>query len=168
MTRPAVILEEEIFRQPRGLECQLLAEAAQKKADQPPPVCPVCGQARTRRMPAPERTCQPRFGPVTIRRLRGWCRRCRAWRFPADPALGLSDPGRASPSVQEASAVSERLTGGKLPPATLERATRRQGQRAEQKRTQQDEAFIGRETFSRNDRWHLRCPHPTRSNPPKN
>lgn len=145
-------LEEEILQQTRGLERQLLEEAAQKKADQTPPRCPVCGHALSRRTPGHARTYQTRFGPVTIRRLRGWCRRCRAWRFPADQALGLSDTGSASPSVQEmaaltvskmpvqeASAVIERLTGVKLPPATLDREARRQGQRAEHKRTELDE-----------------------------
>ena len=39
------------------------------------------------------RTYQTRFGPVTMRRLRGWCRRCRAWRFPADQALGSGEAG---------------------------------------------------------------------------
>jgi hypothetical protein len=66
--------------------------------------------------------------------------------------LSLSDTGGASPSVQEmaaltvskmpvkeASAVIERLTGVKLPPATLDREARRQGQRADQKREQLDE-----------------------------
>jgi hypothetical protein len=145
-------MEEEILRQTRGLECKLLEEAAQKKADQTPPVCPVCGRKLTRRTHDHPRTYQTRFGPVTIRRLRGWCQRCRAWRFPADHALGLSAAGSASPSVQEmaalvvskmpvqeASAVIERLTGVKLPPATLDREARRQGQRAEQKRTDLDE-----------------------------
>src|SRR4029077_18741646 len=86
-----------------------------------------------------------------VKRLRGWCRRCQAWCYPADPALGLSDTGGASPSVQEmaaltvskmpvkeASAVIERLTGVKLPPATLDREARRQGQRAGKKRGQLD------------------------------
>jgi hypothetical protein len=41
--------------------------------------------------------------------------------------------------VQEASAVIERLTGVKLPPATLDREARRQGQRADKKRAQLDE-----------------------------
>jgi len=145
-------LEEEILHQARGLECQLLEEAAQKKAEQTPPRCPVCGHPLTRRTAGHERTYQTRFGPVTIRRLRGWCRRCRAWRFPADHALGLSDTGSASPSVQEmaalvtsklpvaeASAVLERLTGVKLPPATLDREARRQGRRAERKRSELDE-----------------------------
>lgn len=145
-------LEEQILRQTRGLERQLLEEAAQKKADQTPPVCPVCGQPLSRRTHAHPRTFHTRFGPVTVKRLRGWCRRCQQWRYPADPALGLSDTGGASPSVQEmaaltvskmpvqeASAVIERLTGVKLPPATLDREARRQGQRADQQRTQLDE-----------------------------
>ena len=144
-------LEEQILRQTRGLERQLLEEAAQKKADQTPPVCPVCGHPLSRRTHAHPRTFHTRFGPVTVKRLRGWCRRCQAWRYPADQALGLSDTGGASPSVQEmaaltvskmpvqeASAVIERLTGVKLPPATLDREARRQGQRADQQRTQLD------------------------------
>lgn len=145
-------LEEEILQQTRGLERKLLEEAAQKKAEQSPPVCPVCGHKLTRQTRDHERTYQTRFGSVTIRRLRGWCRRCRAWRFPADHALGLSEEGSASPAVQEmaalvaskmpsaeASAVIERLTGVKLPRATLDREARRQGQRAEKKRAQLDE-----------------------------
>lgn len=145
-------LEEQILRQTQGLERQLLEEAAQKKADQTPPVCPVCGHKLSRRTHDHERTFHTRFGPVTVKRLRGWCRRCKQWRYPADQAMGLSDTGGASPSVQEmaaltvskmpvkeASAVIERLTGVKLPPATLDREARRQGQRAESKRQQLDE-----------------------------
>jgi hypothetical protein len=71
-------LEEEILQQTHGLERKLLEEAAQKKADQSPPVCPVCGHKLTRQTRDHARTYQTRFGPVTIRRLRGWCRRCRA------------------------------------------------------------------------------------------
>jgi hypothetical protein len=145
-------MEEQILRQTRGLERRLLEEAAQKKADQTPPICPVCGHKLSRRTRDHERTFHTRFGPVTVQRLRGWCRRCQAWRYPADPALGLSDTGGASPSVQEmaaltvskmpvqeASALIERLTGVKLPPATLDREARRQGQRAGRKRQQLDE-----------------------------
>ncbi len=145
-------MEEQILRQTQGLERKLLEEAAQKKADQTPPVCPVCGHALSRRTQDHARTFHTRFGPVTVKRLRGWCRRCKQWRYPADQAMGLSDTGGASPSVQEmaaltvskmpvkeASAVIERLTGVKLPPATLDREARRQGQRADKKRTQLDE-----------------------------
>src|SRR6185436_5969156 len=42
-------LEEQILRQTRGLERQLLEEAAQKKADQTPPVCPDCGHPLSQR-----------------------------------------------------------------------------------------------------------------------
>src|SRR5580700_3817479 len=144
-------LEEQILQQTRGLERQLLEEAAQKKADQTPPFCPVCGHKLSRRTHDHQRTFHTRFGPVRVKRLRGWCRRCKAWRYPADQALGLSDTGGASPSVQEmaaltvskmpvqeASAMIERLTGVKLPPATLDREARRQGQRAGEKRGQLD------------------------------
>jgi len=144
-------LEEEILRMTRDLERKLLEAVAQKKADQSPPVCPVCGHQLSRCTRDHPRTFQSRFGPGTVKRLRGWCRRCREWRFPADPALGLSETGGASPSVQEmaaltvskmpvqeASAVIERLTGVTLPPATLDREARRQGRRAAKKRTQLD------------------------------
>lgn len=145
-------LEREIIEQTQGLECKLLEEASQKKADQSPPVCPVCGHQLSRLSDGHQRTYQTRFGPVTIRRSRGWCKRCKAWRFPADYALGLEDTGSASPSVQEmaallaskmpvaeASAVLDHLTGVKLPPATLDREARRQGKRAERKRKELDE-----------------------------
>ena len=129
-----------------------MEEASQKKADQSPPVCPICGKPLSRLSHGHERTYQTRFGSVTIRRSRGWCQRCKAWRFPADYALGLEETGSASPCVQEmaalvaskmpvaeASAVLEHLTGVKLPPATLDREARRQGKRAERKRKELDQ-----------------------------
>jgi hypothetical protein len=145
-------LERQILQQTQGLEQKLLEEASQKKADQSPPVCPVCGNRLSRLSEGHERTYQTRFGPVTIRRNRGWCQRCKQWRFPADYVLGLQETGSASPSVQEmaallaskmpvseASAVLEHLTGVRLPPATLDREARRQGKRAERKRKELDE-----------------------------
>jgi hypothetical protein len=97
------------------------------------------------------RTFESRFGPITVHRSRAWCRRCHAWRYPADSALGLADTSGYSPGVQEiaalgvsklpvaeASAVIERLAGVKLPRATLDREARRQGRRAEAERTQLD------------------------------
>lgn len=144
-------LEEEIPHRTRAVERALLAEAAQKKADHSPPVCPVCGHALSRCTRGHARTFESRFGPVTIRRRRGWCRRCQAWCFPADCVPGLSETGGAAPSVQEmvaltvskmpvneARAVIERLTGVKRPPATLDREARRQGRRADAKRAQLD------------------------------
>jgi hypothetical protein len=70
-------LEEEIMHQTHDLERKLLAEAAQKKADQSPPVCPVCGHKLSGCTRNNERIFQSRFGPVTVKRLRGWCRRCQ-------------------------------------------------------------------------------------------
>jgi hypothetical protein len=145
-------MEEEILRQTRGLERSLLEEAAQKKTDQAPPLCPVCKSKLSRVTHGHQRSYETRFGVVTIRRLRGWCRRCKCWRFPADHVLGLAETGSCSPGVQEmaalvaskmpvgeASAVLERLTGVKLPRATLDREARRQGKRAEGKRQEMDE-----------------------------
>ena len=145
-------LEEEILHQTHEVERALLTEVAQQKADATPPVCPVCGHKLTRRTRGHERTYQTRFGPITLRRLRGWCRRCRQWSFPADHALGVADTGGASPAVQElaalavskmpvaeAGAVLERMAGVKLPRATLDREARRQGRRAERERTQRDQ-----------------------------
>src|SRR5436190_1490686 len=145
-------LEEQILQKTREVERALLEEASQKKADQAPPVCPVCAGKLGRVTQGHERSYQSRFGIVTIRRFRGWCRRCKCWRFPADHLLGLADTGSCSPGVQEmaalavsklpvgeASAVIERLTGVKLPRATLDREARRQGRKAEGKRQEMDE-----------------------------
>lgn len=145
-------LEEEILQKTREVERAVLEEATQKKADQAPPLCPVCRGKLSRVTHGHERSYQARFGEVTIRRARGWCRRCKCWRFPADYLLGLAETGGCSPGVQEmaalavsklpvgeASAVVERLTGVKLPRATLDREARRQGKRAQDKRQQMDE-----------------------------
>jgi len=145
-------IEEEIAHRTRDLERTVAEEVAQKKADQVPPHCPKCGAKLTRLTQGHERTIQTRFGAIRIRRTRGWCRRCKAWQFPADHVLGIESGGNASPSVQEmaalvgskmpiaeASAVIKRLTGVELPRATLDREARRQGQRATQKREELDE-----------------------------
>jgi hypothetical protein len=147
-------LEEEIQQETRDIERVALEEASQKKADQTPPVCPVCGGKLSRVTLGHERSYQSRFGVVTLRRARGWCRRCQCWRYPADHVLGLEDTGGFSPGVQEmaalavsklpvaeASAVIERLTGVKLPRSTLDREARRQGQRAEGRRQEMDQAM---------------------------
>jgi hypothetical protein len=145
-------IEEEIARRTRGLERTVAEEVAQKKADQTPPHCPNCGAKLTRLTEGHVRTIQTRFGPIQIKRVRGWCRRCKQWQFPADKVLGIENGGTASPSVQEmaalvgskmpiteASAVIERLTGVKLPRATLDREARRQGKRATEERQRLDE-----------------------------
>ena len=145
-------LEEEILKNTRELQRTALEAGSQKKADQTPPVCFVCKSKLSRVTAHHLRSYETRFGVVTIRRGRGWCRKCKEWRFPADHALGLAEAGSCSPGVQEmatlavsklpvaeASAVIERLTGVKLPRATLDREARRQGKKAEKKRQQMDE-----------------------------
>jgi len=126
--------------------------AAQAKADATPPRCPVCGRPLTQCSHRHARTFQTRSGDITIERTRGYCKRCRKWRTPADTALGLEDTAGYSPAVQamaalaasklpvaEASVVLEHLAGVKLPPATLDREAKRQGQRAQRLRTQLDQ-----------------------------
>jgi len=143
-------LEEALMVEGRELQRQLLERAIQTKADNTPLRCPICGGALTRVTHDHERTVESRFGPVGLRRSRGWCRKCDAYYFPADFRLGL-ERSTASPGVQEtaallvskmpapeASAVLQRLTGQKISPASLEREARRQGQKAQKKRAELD------------------------------
>lgn len=145
-------IEEEIAQKTRELEREVAQEVAQKKADRCPPHCPVCGTKLRRLTQGHERTIETRFGPVKLKRSRGWCPRCKMWCFPADHALGIAETGSASPAVQEmtallgskmpiaeASAVIERLTGVDLSRATLDREAKRQGDRAQRKRDKLDE-----------------------------
>jgi hypothetical protein len=145
-------IEEEIARKTRDLERSVAEEVAQKKADQCPPNCPVCGTKLRRLTHGHERTIQTRFGPITLKRSRGWCPRCKMWCFPADHLLGIAETGSASPGVQEmtallgskmpitdANAVIKRLTGVNLSRATLDREAKRQGGRAQRKRDKLDE-----------------------------
>jgi len=131
---------------------QTIERGAQAKADTTPPLCPVCGQTLSRLSADHPRTFESRFGSITIKRTRGYCKRCRKWRVPADAALGLEESAGYSPAVQamaallaskmpvaEASAVLEHLTGVQLPRATLDREARRQGERAQRLRTHLDQ-----------------------------
>ena len=131
---------------------QAVERGAQAKADATPPTCPVCGQPLSRLAHGHTRTFECRYGAITVERTRGYCKRCRKWRTPADAVLGLEDSAGYSPAVQdmaallvskmpveEASAVLEHLTGVKLPRATLDREAKRQGQRATRLRRQLDQ-----------------------------
>ena len=128
-----------------------MERGAQAKADATPPLCPVCRQKLTRLSSGQPRTFESRYGTLSVKRTRGYCKRCRKWRVPADTALGLEESAGYSPAVQEmaallaskmpveeASAVLEHLTGVKLPRATLDREARRQGQRAQAVRMELD------------------------------
>lgn len=145
-------IEVQIEQQSRELLRVAAEKAAQKKAEVTPPVCPACQQRLSRVTSEHRRSFECRFGTITIRRSRGYCKRCGKWRFPADAVLGLEETAGDSPRVQEmaallaskmpvseASTVLEHLTGVKLPRATLDREARRQGERARLVRRQEDE-----------------------------
>lgn len=151
-------IEVQVEQQSRELLRAAAEKAAQQKADLTPPVCPVCHQPLSRVSKDHGRSFECKFGTITIQRQRGYCKRCRKWRFPADTALGLAESAGYSPRVQEmaallaskmpvgeASAVLEHLTGVKLPRATLDREARRQGQRAQRLRRQLDEQACHRQ-----------------------
>jgi hypothetical protein len=144
-------MEEDLLRGGHEVFRQMLEKGAQLKADQAPPLCPVCQNKLSRWKPGHWTSIQTRFGTIRIHRGRGYCRRCRKWRFPADTVLGLPEEGTQSPAVQEMAALTvskmpapeaeqvvERLTGVKISAATLARQARQQGQRAEQKRKERD------------------------------
>jgi len=144
-------LEVQAARDVQELLRVAMERGAQAKADNTPPLCPVCQQKLTRLSAEQPRTFESRYGSITVRRTRGYCKRCRKWRVPADTALGLAESAGYSPAVQEmaallaskmpvadASAVLEHLTGVKMPRATLDREARRQGERAQAVRTELD------------------------------
>jgi len=129
--------EMEAEQQSKELLRQATEKAARAKADQAPPVCPVCQSALSRVSHDHQRRFECRFGTITLRRSRGYCRKCRKWRFPADFALGLEETAGYSPRVQEmaallaskmpvgeASSVLELLTGVRMPRSTLDREAR--------------------------------------------
>jgi hypothetical protein len=145
-------LEVQAAHDVRELLRQTVQRGAQAKAAATPPACPVCGQPLRRLSSGHARTFQSRYGDITVLRTRGYCKRCRKWRTPADAALGLEESAGYSPAVQDmaallaskmpvedASVVLEHLTGVKLPRATLDREAKRQGRRAQRLRTQLDQ-----------------------------
>ena len=144
-------LEEQLLRGGHELFRQMLEKAAQEKAAAAPPLCPHCQNKLRRLTEGHGTTIQTRWGDIRVERTRGYCRRCKKWRFPADALLGLPDQGTQSPGVQEIAALTvskmpapeaeqvvERLTGVKVSAGTLARAARVQGQRAQEKRQQLD------------------------------
>ena len=148
-------LERQAAADVQELLRQSIERGAQAKADAAAPHCPVCGQALSRLSHDHARTFETRFGSITVKRTRGYCKRCGKWRVPADTALGLEETAGYSPAVQDmaallasqmpveqASAVLEHLTGIKVPRASLDREARRQGERAQQLRTRLDQQAV--------------------------
>jgi hypothetical protein len=141
-------LEEQFQREAAQQLKERLQTAAQAKADATPPHCPKCGRKLSKRVQASVRI-QTRYGPIEIKRVRGWCSKCKAWHCPADKVLNI-ESGR-SPCVQEAaallaakmpvgeaSAVLERLTGVSMPRSTLDRAAKQSGEKAQKHRKDKD------------------------------
>lgn len=142
-------LEANLQKPLAALKAQLLERAAQRKAEQTPPECPVCARKLTRRRKV-ERTVHTLSGDIQVTRTLGWCSKCQQWFCPGDEALGVESG--YSPAVQElaalfvsqmplseASQVIEHVTGLKLPPTTLDRVAKQAADRARQKRRQLDE-----------------------------
>ena len=158
-------LEEELLRGGHEVFRQMLEKAAQQKADAAPPLCPHCQNKLSRLSAGHWTTLQTRFGSIRVQRVRGYCRRCRKWRFAADAVLGLPEEGTQSPAVQEMAALTvskmpateaeqvvERLAGVKISAATLGRAARQQGQRAQRQREQLDQKMSTPEGRAQQDR----------------
>lgn len=173
-------LEEALRRPVAEFLRELLQAAAQEKADGCPPDCPLCGR-KLKRLQTLERTVQAMAGEIKVKRQRGWCFTCQEWFIPADQALGLASGW--SPHLQEmaalfaskmpvaeASAVLERATGIKMPPASMDRAAKRVAEEAKKKRARQDEQAVlgsglppGLDKLKRDDTliimadaWHIR------------
>ena len=79
-------LETQVAHDVQELLRTTTQRAAQAKAAATPSQCPVCGQPLTRCAAGHARTFQTRFGDIPIQRTRGYCKRCRKWRTPADTA----------------------------------------------------------------------------------
>ena len=147
-------LEEQFQREAAQQLKERLQTAAQAKAEATPPLCPKCRRKLSKRREVPA-TIQTRYGPILVKRVRGWCSKCKAWHCPADLALNIQS-GR-SPCVQEAAAllatkmpvgeaaaVLARLTGVNVPRSTLDRAAKQSGEKAQQHRKSKDaEARLG-------------------------
>jgi hypothetical protein len=158
-------MEEELLRGGHELMRQMLEQAAQAKAAAVPPRCPECQQPLRCLSGGHRTTIQTRFGSIQVERVRGKCRRCHRWRFPADTVLGLPAEGTQSPAVQEIAALTvskmpaseaeqvvERLVGIKISAATLGRQARQQGERAQEKRRELDDQVSGPEGRVQQDR----------------
>ena len=158
-------LEEPLLRGGQELFRQMLEQAAQQKAGTAPPLCPPWQNKLSRLTKGHWTTIQTRFGPMRIQRARGYCKRCRKWRFPADAVLGLPEAGTQSPAVQEIAALTvsqmpaaqaahlvERLAGLTISGATLARQARQQGERAQAQRTQLDQQMSRPEGRAQQDR----------------
>src|ERR1019366_9494660 len=68
-------LEAQAAHDVQELLRQCLERGAQAKANAAPPLCPLCTQKLSRLSANHPRTFQSRFGAITVRRTRGFCKR---------------------------------------------------------------------------------------------
>lgn len=153
-------LEESLKKPMAQFQSRVLEAAAQRRADQAEPICPRCARPLTRRQKL-ARSILTSQGEIELARVRGWCGKCRAWRCPADEALGVE--GGHSPLVREmaalfaskmplaeASVALGRAAGIHLPTTTLDRVAKRAADHALAKRGQMDgQAAQGGEALAR-------------------
>src|SRR5271155_455103 len=70
-------MEEKLLRGGQEVFRQMLEKGAQRKADQAPPLCPVCQNKLSRWKQGHWTSIQTRFGVIRLQRARGYCKRCR-------------------------------------------------------------------------------------------
>jgi hypothetical protein len=93
-------LEELAVQISRALGSQLLAQALQRQADQPPAqACPVCAQPGQPQDPEP-RSVHTRTGLADWHEPASYCTRCRRAFFPSVQESGAgSDPAQPGPAA---------------------------------------------------------------------
>ena len=111
-------LEEQLLRGGHEVFRQMLEKAAQQKANAAPPLCPRCQNKLSRVTGDHWTTIQTRFGPIRLQRARGYCKRCRKWRFPADALLGLAR-GRHAITRRAGDRRADRQPDARRPGRTL-------------------------------------------------
>lgn len=142
-------LEEKLKKPASEFLASALGQAAQHKSDACGPNCPTCGRKLIRRQKL-ERSISAGVSEFKLTRVSGYCVTCKKWVVPADEKLGVESgytPQTEEAAallaskmpVGEASSVLERLTGIKIPPATLDRLAKRTGEKAKTLRREQDE-----------------------------
>jgi hypothetical protein len=109
-------MERNLLRDGREMQRVALAKKLQKKANDTPPRCPVCG-APLKAVQWRLRKVLSRFGEVSFERAYGQCPECKRPFAPADHALGLEGRGGNSPEMAE----QLRLLGTVIPPGQAER-----------------------------------------------
>jgi hypothetical protein len=136
-------IEEHVRQSTLQLQCLLVQEAMQTKADAVADNCPDCQTPLSHKKSRVRKNIDVYCGAVPLWRTHGWCSQCEKWHFPADRALGLRPDSAASPLVQEmsallvskmpaeqAAALTLRLTGRSLSRSTLARQAQAQGDQA--------------------------------------